>query len=870
MEPEENDGDDEKSEGDSIDYPTSEGDNDADDDGDDLSKDDANDEDEEESSNSEEEEEEHLAPIVPAPAQYSSVSESDETEPFEEGETAATPPPFGYRIAARISVQPHILMPFRTESEVERLLAISTPPLSPVSLTSYALPPLLTPFPIYTPLPTSSFPLPSSIPSTSGSESIPEAYIPLQKRARFTTPTSRYEIGESSVAAARQIRPTLTIAESRRADGKLIGRLRRERRYFRTVATHYAQEVAHSRDYCAQIMDYCQSREVHTSTLVTQMEALRRDISTLQRQNIEHAQRDVAPEDDDSCSLIKMSPKRSTRFNPGTTPVTTPSTTATSVTNAQLQAMINEGVNAALAARDATRNGDDSHTSGTGTRRPVQVARECSYSEFVKCKPLDFKGTEGVIELTRWFEKMESVFSISNCTTSNQVKFVTCTLQDDALTWWNSYVKTTTSEEAYAMTWATLKKKITGKYCPRGMLNVRLTTKESLRTSLGTTRISNHIREKTQNNDRGNQARNDRAPARVYAVGNAGGNPDNVVAAPSEMKELSEQLQELFDKVRENDPLDKLARLYLNRIVARHRIPVSIICDRDGRFTSNFWKSFQKALGTDICMSTAYHPEINGQSERTIQTLEDMLRACVIDLGKGWVKHLPLAEFSYNNSYHASIKAAPYEALYGRKCRSPVCWVEVGESQLTGLELIQETTKKIVLIKQRMQVAQDRQKSYANQKQKPMEFEVGDRVILKVSPWKGVVRFGKRGKLNPRYVGPFKVLAKVGKVAYKLKLPQELSRVHHTFHVSNLKKCYSDKPLVMSLEGVHIDDTLQFVEEPVEIMERKIKRLKRSQIPLVKVRWNSKRGPEFTWEREDSFKRKYPHLFTNWTSSSTT
>ncbi|GKE05972.1 putative reverse transcriptase domain-containing protein [Tanacetum coccineum] len=313
-----------------------------------------------------------------------------------------------------------------------------------------------------------------------------------------------------------------------------------------------------------------------------------------------------------------------------------------------------------------------------------------------------------------------------------------------------------------------------------------------------------------------------------------------------------------FLPIRENDPLDKLARLYLNRIVARHGIPASIICDRDGRFTSNFWRSFQKALGTDISMSTAYHPETDGQSERTIQTLEDMLRACVIDFGKGWVKHLPLAEFSYNNSYHASIKAAPYEALYGRKCRSPVCWAEVGEAQLTGPELIQETTEKIVLIKQRMQAAQDRQKSYADRKQKPVEFEVGDIVMLKVSPWKGVVRFGKRGKLNPRYVGPFKVLAKVRKVAYRLELPQELSRVHHTFHVSNMKKCYADEPLVMPLEGIHVDDKLQFMEEPVEIMEREIKRLKRSRIPLVKVRWNSRRGPEFTWEREDSFKQKYP------------
>ncbi|GJU99985.1 putative reverse transcriptase domain-containing protein [Tanacetum coccineum] len=239
-----------------------------------------------------------------------------------------------------------------------------------------------------------------------------------------------------------------------------------------------------------------------------------------------------------------------------------------------------------------------------------------------------------------------------------------------------------------------------------------------------------------------------------------------------------------------------------------------------------------------------------------------MLRACVIDFGNGWVKHLPLVEFSYNNSYHASIKAAPFEALYGRKCRSPVCWAEVGEVQLTGPEIVQETTERIIQVKQRMQAARDRQKSYADLKRKPMEFEVGDKVMLKVSPWKGVVRFGKRGKLNPRFVGPFKVIKRVGDVAYKLELPEELSRVHNTFHVSNLKKCHADEPLAVPLDGLHFDDKLQFVEEPIEITDREVKRLKRSRIPLVKVRWNSKRGPEFTWEREDQFQKKYPHLFS--------
>ncbi|GKF75963.1 putative reverse transcriptase domain-containing protein, partial [Tanacetum coccineum] len=161
-------------------------------------------------------------------------------------------------------------------------------------------------------------------------------------------------------------------------------------------------------------------------------------------------------------------------------------------------------------------------------------------------------------------------------------------------------------------------------------------------------------------------------------------------------------------------------------------------------------------------MSTAHHPQTDGQRERTIQTLEDMLRACAIDFEKGWVNHLPLVEFSYNNSYHTSIKAAPFEALYSRKCRSPVCWAVVGQAQLTDPELVQETTEKIMQIKQRIQASHNRQKSYADLKHKPVEFQVGDKVMLKASPWKGVVRFGTRGKLNPRYVGPFKVLDKAG------------------------------------------------------------------------------------------------------------
>ncbi|GJX55831.1 hypothetical protein Tco_0285728 [Tanacetum coccineum] len=183
--------------------------------------------------------------------------------------------------------------------------------------------------------------------------------------------------------------------------------------------------------------------------------------------------------------------------------------------------------------------------------------------------------------------------------------------------------------------------------------------------------------------------------------------------------------------------------------------------------------------------------------------------------------------------------------MYERKCRSPVLWAEIGESRLIGPELVQETTDKVVLIKEKLKVARDRQKSYADNRRKPLEFEVGDRVLLKVSPWKGVIRFGKKGKLAPRYVGPFEILEMIDPVAYRLRLPEELSSVHDTFHMSNLKKCLTDANLHVPLDEIKIDKTLRFVEEPVEIMDRGVKSLKHSKIPIVKIRWNSKRGPDF-------------------------
>ncbi|GKE18587.1 putative reverse transcriptase domain-containing protein [Tanacetum coccineum] len=214
----------------------------------------------------------------------------------------------------------------------------------------------------------------------------------------------------------------------------------------------------------------------------------------------------------------------------------------------------------------------------------------------------------------------------------------------------------------------------------------------------------------------------------------------------------------------------------------------------------------QEALGTCLDMSTAYHPQTDGQSERTIQTLEDMLRACILDFRRSWDVHLLLVEFSYNNSYHSRP------------------------------ELVQETTENISQIKDKLKAACDRQKSYPDKRRKPLEFSVGEYVLLKVSPWKGMVHFGKKGKLAPRFVRPFEIIEKVGHVAYRLDLPEELNGVHDTFHVSNLKKCLADPTLQVPLDEIRVDAMLNFIEEPVEILEKEFKKLKRSRIAIVKVR----------------------------------
>ncbi|GKA84693.1 putative reverse transcriptase domain-containing protein [Tanacetum coccineum] len=1043
--------DEEDLEEDPADYPTDRGDN-----GDDEDESSDDDEDDDINIEGDEEEEDHPAPLI---------SIRDETP---------------------ISLPPR--------EEVERLLAIPTPPPSPLSLWSSPLPhipspplpPILSPLPVSPPLPVLSpppaspirslgtppsgtppllpIPLPTSSPllhllSTECKADRPEVTLPPRKRLGITL-GPRYEVGESSFAAAA--RPT--------------GGLRADYGFVATMDREIMQDLERDVDY--GITDTWDEMLMTQSGSTTGSDY--RAIGS-RPQETGGDYRDVGGR-----------PQETGVVHRGTE-----ATEETSDSDDRLQAMINQGVTTALAARDADRNtnGDDSHISGAGVRRTERIARECTYTNFLKCQPLNFKGMEGVAGLSQWFERMKSVFHISNCTVKNQVKFATCTLHSVALKWWNTHVKTVGHDAAYVeiatelmdkkirtfverqieskrkfedtsrntqnqqqqqnkaehwqrlycMDWSTANANnannqkgigsgqkptcyecgVQGHFkreCPklknnnnRDLMPVELGSFDAIigmdwlvkyqaiivcaekivRIPWGNETLIVH----GDGSNRGNEARlhiisytktheymlkgcpvflanvttketKDKSKEKrledvpivrdfpnVFPEDLPGlpttrqvefqidlilGAAPVVRApyrlAPSEMKELIDEFIDMLSRVRgplKDRPKEdgyhqlrnkqeheehlklilellKKEELYAkfskclagyyqrfiegfskiaksmtkltqkgvkfdwvmsdsdesgvtytevsslfedlsdigpehadDEIVAKDASPTAqspdyvpeskpeadpkedddedpeedpidysadggddrddedepskededddVDMDADGdeeeeeehlahvlRFASNFWKSLQNALGTNLDMSTTYHPQTDGQSERNIQTLEDMLRACAIDFGK---------------------------ALYGQKCRSPVCWAEVGQVQLTSPELVQETTEKIVQIKQRIQAARDRQKSYADLKRKPMEFQVGDKVI-----------------------------EQVGAIAYKLELPKELSRVHNMFHVSNLKKCHADESLAVLLDGLHFDDKLQFVEEPVEITDREVKRLKRSRIPLVKVR----------------------------------
>ena len=259
-----------------------------------------------------------------------------------------------------------------------------------------------------------------------------------------------------------------------------------------------------------------------------------------------------------------------------------------------------------------------------------------------------------------------------------------------------------------------------------------------------------------------------------------------------------------FLPVRLDYSMDRLAELYVNEIVRLHGIPISIVSDCDPWFTSRFWMELQSALGTRLNFSTAFHPQTDGQLERMIQVLEDMFRDCVLDISRSWDKYIPLMEFSYNNSYQSSICMAPYETLYGRICRTPICWTELNGHKVIGLDIVKEREEKVQVIQQRLKAVSDRQKSYVDLKRKDIEYEVGDKVFLKVSPWRKILRFGKKGKLSLRFIGPYEILERIGPVASRLTLPLELVNLHDVFQVSMLRKYKSDELHILSVQEVQV------------------------------------------------------------------
>ncbi|KAA3460966.1 DNA/RNA polymerases superfamily protein [Gossypium australe] len=277
-----------------------------------------------------------------------------------------------------------------------------------------------------------------------------------------------------------------------------------------------------------------------------------------------------------------------------------------------------------------------------------------------------------------------------------------------------------------------------------------------------------------------------------------------------------------FISVRMDFSLDKLAELYISQI--RSEVYIAVL---------------EETVG---CFSTAFHPQSDGQSERVI-LLEDMLRCCVLEFEGTWERYLPLIEFAYNNSFQSSIKMAPYEALYSQKCRTPLYWTELSEGKIHGIDLIRETEQKVKIIRESLKAASDRQKSYADLKRKDIEFQVDGRVFLKVSPWKKILRFGRKGKLSPRFIGPYEVIERIEPVAYRLRLPIELDKIHNVFHVSMLQRYRSDPSHVISPSEIEIQPDLTYEEEPIRILARKVKKLQNKKISLVKVMWN-KHGVE--------------------------
>jgi hypothetical protein len=313
-----------------------------------------------------------------------------------------------------------------------------------------------------------------------------------------------------------------------------------------------------------------------------------------------------------------------------------------------------------------------------------------------------------------------------------------------------------------------------------------------------------------------------------------------------------------FLPVKTNHLVTVYAQLYIARILSLHGVPKTIVSDRGPQLVSKFWEELHESLGTKLLHSSACHPQTSGQTERVNQILEDMLRACVLDFSPKWDECLPLAEFSYNNSYQESIKMAPFEALYGRRCRTPLNWSEPGERYFFRPDMVKEVEEKVQRIIHNMKKAQARQKSYADRRRQPLCFLVDDYVYLKVSPMKGVSRFGVKGKLAPRYIGPFLVLEQCGPVAYRLQLPETLSAVHNVFHVSQLKKCLRVPDRTVEVTDVVLEPDLTYSEHPIRVLDQKDRVTRRKTLKFYKIQWNQHSEDEATWETQDFLDKNFP------------
>lgn len=272
-------------------------------------------------------------------------------------------------------------------------------------------------------------------------------------------------------------------------------------------------------------------------------------------------------------------------------------------------------------------------------------------------------------------------------------------------------------------------------------------------------------------------------------------------------------------------------------------------------------------MGTHLNFSTAYHPQTDGQTKKVDQILEDMLRACALAYTSNWDKNLPYVEFSYNNSYQASLQMSPFEALYGRPSRTPLNWNETGERMVFGPDVIREAEERVALIRDRLKVAQSRQKSYADNRRRDLTFEKEDYVYLKVTPMRGTKRFQVKGKLAPRYVGPFRIIARRGEVAYQLELPSSMSGIHDVFHISQLKKCLRVPEEETPLQSVELQPDLTYREVPIKILETAERTTRSKTIRLCKVQWSHHTEAEATWEHEDDLKAEFPELFPSQSES---